>query len=88
MRFRQSVGLAVVVIFIGALIGSVLGEVVGLLLPDGVVKEFFLKSVQFGFSPTTLNLVLLTFTIGITMKINIVGVIGIFLASYIFRWYT
>ena len=88
MRLRQSVGMFILVVFLGALIGAVLGEIIGLLLPNGVAKEFFLKSVNFGFSPTTLNLVLLTFTIGITMKINVIGVIGIFLATYIFRWYT
>jgi hypothetical protein len=66
----------------------VIGEVIALLLPDGVVKEFFLKSISFGFSPTEVNLVILAFTFGMSMKINIIAVIGIFLASYIFRWYT
>ncbi len=77
----------VLVIFVGALLGAVLGELIGLVLPDGVVKEFFLRSVSFGLSPTTINLVLLTFTFGMTIKLNIIGVIGIVLASYIFRWY-
>ncbi|MBN1998797.1 DUF4321 domain-containing protein [candidate division KSB1 bacterium] len=77
----------VLVIFVGALVGAVLGELVGLVLPDGVVKDFFLRSVSFGFSPTTINLVLLTFTFGATIKLNIIGVIGIVLASYVFRWY-
>ena len=74
-------------IFLGALIGGVLGEVIALVIPSGVVHDFFLRSVIFGFSPTTINLVLLTFTIGFTFKLNIIGVIGIFLATYILRWY-
>jgi hypothetical protein len=88
MRFRNSLALFIMVVFIGAIIGSAIGEIIGLLLPVGIVKDFFLKSVTFGFSPTTINLVILTFTIGALLKINIIGVIGIFLASYIFRWYT
>ena len=74
-------------IVLGVLIGSVLGQLVGLLLPTGIVKEFFLRSAQFGFSPTTLNLALIQITLGFTFKLNIIGVIGIFLATYIFRWY-
>jgi hypothetical protein len=88
MRIRRSAWWFLLAIFIGALTGAVLGEIIALILPDGVVKEFFLRSVSFGFTPTTLDLVLVTFTIGLSLKLNIVGVIGIFLAAYIFRWYT
>jgi hypothetical protein len=88
MRIRRSAWWFILAIFIGALTGAVLGEIISLILPEGVVKDFFLRSVSFGFSPTTINLVLITVTIGLYLKLNIVGVIGIFLATYIFRWYT
>ena len=74
-------------IILGALLGSAIGEALGVILPDGVVKDFFLRSISFGISPATLNLVLITFTIGFTFKLNVIGVIGVFLATYIFRWY-
>lgn len=87
---RRSLGFHwfLMAILLGALTGSLIGEIIALLLPPGVVEDFFLKSVSFGFSPTTINLVLITFTIGFTFKINVIGVIGIFLASYILRWYS
>jgi len=72
---------------IGALIGSALGELLGLLLPDGVVREFFLRSANPAFGPATLNLGLFTFTLGFSFKLNIVGIIGIFLSGYLLRWF-
>lgn len=88
MRLKFSVGWFVFAIILGALIGSALGEAIGVILPAGVAKDFFLRSAGFGLSPVTLNLVLFTLTFGFTFKLNVIGVIGIFLATYIFRWYT
>ncbi|HPG38997.1 MAG TPA: DUF4321 domain-containing protein [bacterium] len=88
MRNSHTIGRIIIVIFLGAIVGGVLGEVIALLIPDGIVREFFLRSVSFGFSPATINLILITFTLGFTFKLNIIGVIGIFLATYIMRWYS
>jgi hypothetical protein len=66
--------------------GTLLGELIGLLLPAGVVKDFFLKSGAIGFGPGTLNAVLFTITIGLSFKINVVGLIGIGVAVYLLRW--
>jgi len=84
---RRSLGYVILVLFLGALIGSALGEVIGVVLPDGVVKQFFLNSVSGGIEPATLNAVLFTFTVGFTIKLNVIGVIGIVIAAYILRWY-
>ena len=87
MRRRLSIGWVLLAVILGALMGSALGEVIGLILPDGVVKEFFLRSISFGIDPTPINLVIITVTFGFTFKLNIIGVIGIIIAAYIFRWY-
>lgn len=83
---RKNLGLIIVIVFIGALIGSALGEVVAYLIPNGVVKQFFLKSVSASFGPGTMNIIILTITFGLTLKLNIMGVIGILIAAYILRW--
>ena len=75
-----------VVIFFGALIGSALGELVAYLIPAGVVKEFFLKSATATLGPGTLNIIVLTITIGFSFKLNIMGVIGILITAYALRW--
>ncbi len=87
MSRKKSLGYVILVLFLGALIGSALGEVIGLILPDGVVKQFFLVSVSGGIEPATLNAVLFSITLGFKVKLNVIGVIGIIIAAYILRWY-
>ena len=84
---RKPTGQILLVIIIGAMLGTLLGELIGLILPAGVVQDFFLKSASFGAGPTTFDVKLLSLTIGFTIKLNIVGVIGIAVALYLFRWY-
>ena len=74
-------------VLLGMIVGSAIGEAIGLILPDGVVKDFFLKSVAWGFGPTPINLVAFTFTIGFSFDVNVMAVLGIVLAAYLFRWY-
>jgi hypothetical protein len=83
---RKSLGFIIFIIILGALIGSVLGEVLGLILPSGVVKDFFLKSATASLGPGTIDIILMTFTLGFSFKINITGVIGILIAAYALRW--
>jgi hypothetical protein len=83
---RKSFGYFLLVIVAGALIGTVLGEIIAFVIPDGVVKDFFLKSAIASLGPGTLNIIVLSFTLGFSIKLNITGVIGILLAAYAFRW--
>ena len=78
--------LLILYVILGALIGSLLGEIARL-LPSGVVKDFFLRSVTAGFNPATLNLKIITYTVGFTFTLNIAGVLGVAIAVYMLRWY-
>jgi len=84
---RKSLGYVLVVVILGALIGSALGEVLAMLLPHGVVKEFFLRSANFSVGPAVLDLILFTVTLGFSLKLNVIGVLGIVMAAYILRWF-
>ena len=75
-----------VVIFLGALIGSVLGEVAAYLIPEGVVKDFFLKSAVTSFDTGNINIIIITLSLGFAFKLNVMGVIGILIAAYALRW--
>ncbi|GAB4365602.1 MAG: hypothetical protein Kow0042_04980 [Calditrichia bacterium] len=83
---KKNLGWILVVALLGALIGSALGEVLGLILPQGVVREFFLRSAEISLGPATVNLIILVFTLGLSLKINVIGVIGIILVGYFLRW--
>jgi len=83
---KKSLGWILIIILLGAFIGTALGEVLAYILPQGVVKEFFLRSAIFSVGPATLNLVVFTFTLGFSFKLNVIGVIGIGIAAYLLRW--
>ena len=44
---KRTVSLIVLGVFVGAVIGGVLGELFGWMLPESVVKEFFLTPLSF-----------------------------------------
>ena len=84
---KKSLGFIILILTLGALIGTGIGEVIGLLLPEGIVHDFFLKAVTPAFGPATLDLVLFSITFGFTLKLNVIGIVGIFIAAYLVRWY-
>ena len=83
---KKSFAYFILAIVVGALIGTVLGEIIAFVIPDGVVKDFFLKSATASLGPGTLNIIVMSFTLGFSIKLNITGVIGILVAAYAFRW--
>ena len=83
---KKSLAFIIFIVIIGALIGTVLGEVIGYLIPAGVVKDFFLKSASASFGPVTIDILIMTLTIGFSLKLNITGIIGILIAAYALRW--
>ena len=83
---KKSTSFIIFIIIVGALIGTAIGEVIGILVPQGVVQDFFLKSASASIGPGTLDIILLTITLGFSFKLNVMGVIGILIAAYALRW--
>ena len=71
----------------GALGGTLVGELLSLVLPEGVVREFFLRSVEASVGPTTIDAVMFTVTLGFSVKLNAISLIGIGVAYYFLRWF-
>jgi len=84
---RKKIGKVILVIILGAVLGSLLGQLIGLILPEGVVKEFFLRSGAVAVGPGTLDLKIFSITLGFSLTVNVVGFIGIAVAIYLLRWY-
>ena len=87
MARQKSAGILIVMIVLGMIVGTAVGEGIGLILPDGVVKNFFLRSVTASVGPATVDLVAFSFTLGFSLKVNIMAVLGVVFATYLFRWY-
>ena len=86
MRTQRKMGFIVLVLFLGAAIGSLLGKFIGYLLPEGVAKDFFYLGIKQSFGPAQLDLQLFALTLGLSIDFNIVGLIGILIAIYLLRW--
>lgn len=86
MLKKRNLSWILIIVVLGALIGSALGEALGVILPEGVVRDFFLRAAEFSFGPASLGLVVFSLTLGFSFKINVIGVIGFILAAYFLRW--
>ncbi len=75
----QSPWILAVLLLIGGLLGSLLGDVLGAYLP--ILRQ----GTQVGFPATTLNLHVVTLTLGFLLKVNLMTVLGFLLGFFLFR---
>jgi hypothetical protein len=73
-------------ILAGGLLGGVLGEILRVFSPEGVISDLFLTGFDPGIDPPfTLNLQLFTVTVGFTIRINLLTLLGMILGIYIYK---
>lgn len=83
---KKSGGYLLLFIFIGGLLGSVLGEILQIVSPQGMVRSIFGEALSLGFDPpVSVNLVLLKFTFGFLLKINLLSILGMLLGAYLYK---
>ena len=87
MATNKPILLAVYTITLGAILGTLVGEILGFILPEGVVKQFFLLSKTLSVGPGTLNIIMLQLTLGLSITLNVISLIGIAIAYYLLRWW-
>lgn len=76
-----------VALLLAAVIGGLLGDIIGNYLPDGAAKTLFTKSIQIGFSPTQVDFYSISFTVGLMFKINFMSALFVILVVVYFRWW-
>ena len=72
---------------LAAVVGGLIGEIIGSFLPNGAVKTLFEKSTSIGFEPLIVELYAITFTIGLKFTMNFVSILFIILVVIYFRWW-
>ena len=75
------------ILVLGAILGSLVGEILGFILPEGVVRQFFLLSKSIAVGPGTVDLIMFRFTLGLSITLNVISLIGIGVAYYLLRWW-
>ena len=94
MRNRD-LSLIVIGLFIGAIIGGVIWNLLGLALPEGVVKDFFLTSLTFDIGSNlggetgviVVDLSIIVFKFGLAVDFNFTSIIGLATSYYILRYF-
>ena len=89
---NRSIKLIIFGLCAGALIGTLVGNVLSFLLPDGsAVKQFFLISYDFTFgsinSDSLIDLGIVVVDFGFILKFNVCSIIGFGIAYYILKYF-
>lgn len=86
-RARRSLALVALLLFLGIVVGTVLGEAIGLMLPEGkVLRDVFVNTIEYHAGPVHLDLVVFSFTFGFSLRANLMSVIGIFSVLVFLRY--
>ena len=91
---KRKVHIIVISLYVGAIFGGVFGNIFSLVLPESVVKDFFLTSIKFDLGGLVNNeagvliidLKVIVLKFGLSMSFNFTSVIGIAVAYYILRY--
>jgi hypothetical protein len=85
---KRRIALVALVFFLGVIVGSVVGEVIGLILPEGnVMRELFVSGKVLKVGPLDVDLIVLTLTFGLSLKVNLISVLGIVVVALLLRIY-
>ena len=87
---KKSIYFILLIIFLGCILGTALSMFIGFILPDGVVKDFFLLSKTFGFGASEkgwFELGPLRLRLGFFFDISVLSIIGLFVSWYILRYF-
>lgn len=92
---KRSIAVVILILFVGAMVGTLVGELFGWILPEGVVKDFFLTSVSFNLGGLVgnesgilvLDLMMFTIKFGFSLTINFTSIIGLASAYYFLRYF-
>ena len=84
---KRTVKFIFLILFFGIIAGSILSMLLGFILPEGVVKDFFLMYQELGWQRTTINLGAVKITTGFTFEISVCSLIGLFMSWYFLRYF-
>ena len=87
---KRTMAFIFLVLFIGIITGSILSQLVASILPEGVVKDFFLtsRSIGWGMRPDNwIDLLVIRFKTGLFIDVSVVSLLGMVISWYFLRYF-
>ena len=87
---KRTIGFIFLVLFCGIVLGSIFSQIIGVLLPPGVVKDFLLNSSSIGWGLTGNNwidLYVIRFKTGLFIDISVISLVGMTISWYFLRYF-
>ncbi len=85
---RRRLAVVALIMFLGIIVGTVVGQFIGLLLPEGkVIRDVFVNSTDLHVGPLHVDLIVFSLTLGFSLHVNLMSAVGIFVVSLVLRWY-
>ena len=87
---KRTIAFIFLVLFMGIITGSIISQLVGGILPEGVVKDFFLtsRSIGWGIQPDNwIDLFVIRIKTGLFIDISVVSLLGMIIAWYFLRYF-
>jgi len=85
-RLKENMRLTIFILLMGLILGSFIGDLLGMVLPDGAVKMVMTTPLKIGFHPVSIDLHIFTLVLGFMIKINLFGFIGVLILGYSLKW--
>ena len=81
--------LIIIIIVFGCIIGTGLSQLFSSVLPEGVVKDFFLQSKLLGWgdSNSWIDFNIIKFRLGFYIRISVLSLIGMIVSWYFLRYF-
>ncbi len=86
MKSRE-VTFLIIALLLAAIIGGLLGDIIGTFLPNGAAKTVFTKNLKVGFNTIQVDFYAISFTFGLTLKINFMSMLMVLLVIVYLRWW-
>ena len=87
---KRNMAFIFLVLVIGIITSTILSQLIGGILPEGVVKEFFLtsRSIGWGIQPDNwIDLFVIRIKTGLFIDISVVSLLGMIIAWYFLRYF-
>ena len=77
------------ILFFGCVVGTTLSQLFGAILPEGVVKDFLLKSTEIGWgeADSWIDFNVIKIKTGFYISISVVSLIGMMISWYFLRYF-